>query len=145
MFRDFFVHQNTCERRKKRIKLIFIILIILVAVHDWRYRTIPNIYPSLILLLALQRPISIVGALGVSIPMLLLAMTRPGSIGGGDIKLVFAGGAFLGIDGIIKSVVAAILICGVYCVWLVFIKKKSRKTKIAFGPFLSIGMIYAML
>lgn len=95
--------------------------------------------------MALQRPISIVGALGVSIPMLLLAMTRPGSIGGGDIKLVFAGGAFLGIDGIIKSVVAAILICGVYCVWLVFIKKKSRKTKIAFGPFLSIGMIYAML
>lgn len=119
------------------------------AVADWKHKRIPNGYPLGLLVISLLSPLTIVdkvfGAFIISIPMLIIAIMKPGSIGGGDIKLVFSGGAFLGIAGIIKSIVAAILICSVYCLWLIFIKKKSRKTKIAFGPFLCIGMIYAML
>ena len=130
------------------IRIIFTTLIIQMAIYDWKYKRIPDIYPLGIIMIAIFSPLSIgdkvIGAGIVSLPMLILAMIKPGSIGGGDIKLVFAGGAFLGIAGIIKSVVAAILICGVYCVWLVVIKKESRKTKIAFGPFLCIGMFLAI-
>lgn len=136
-------------RGGKMIKILFAILLMQTAVHDLKYKRIPDCYPLGILLLAIFSTLPIVdkgfGALVISLPMLIIAVLKPGSIGGGDIKLIFAGGAFLGIAGIVESVVAAILICGVYCLWLLLIKKKSGKTKIAFGPFLCMGMLYTIL
>lgn len=38
----------------------------------------------------------LIGALIISVPMLLLALAIPGAFGGGDIKLMAVSGAFLG-------------------------------------------------
>lgn len=85
----------------------------------------------------LQRAI---GALCISVPMLLLALMIPGAFGGGDIKLMFVCGFFLGAKLVLISAVIAILAGGGYGVLLLLTKKAKKKDLFAFGPFLCIGM-----
>lgn len=80
------------------------------------------------------------GMLCVSVPMLLLTVLIPGAFGGGDIKLMFACGAFLGWKLTVVSTVLGILFGGAYGVYLLAAKKKDKKGHFAFGPFLCAGM-----
>lgn len=80
------------------------------------------------------------GAVCVSAPMLLLAVLRPGALGGGDIKLMAVCGLFLGRKATLVSMAIAILSGGIYGIWLLAARKANRKTQFAFGPFLCIGM-----
>lgn len=81
------------------------------------------------------------GFFSVSVPMLFLANILPGSIGGGDIKLMTAGGFLLGISGIWSAFVIGIFLAGAYVAGLLVMKKVNRKTEIALGPFLCAGIM----
>lgn len=90
-------------------------------------------------------PQRFVGMICVSVPMLLLAVLIPGAFGGGDIKLMAAGGLFLGWKTILISMVFGILFGGGYGIYLLASKKKGRKDQFAFGPFLCMGMVAGLL
>lgn len=87
----------------------------------------------------------LVGMVCISVPMLLLAIVIPGAFGGGDIKLMAAGGLFLGWKMTLISAVFGILFGGGYGIYLLASKKKGRKDQFAFGPFLCAGMIAGLL
>ncbi len=90
----------------------------------------------------LQIPLSsrLIGAVCVSLPMLLVALAVPGGFGGGDIKLMAVCGLFLGWRLILVSTALAILAGGLWGILLMALKKKDRKDHFAFGPFLCAGM-----
>lgn len=89
-------------------------------------------------------PARLIGAVCVSLPMLLLTLAVPGAFGGGDIKLMAACGLFLGWKLTLVSAVLAVLTGGIYGIWLLAAKKMDRKAHFAFGPFLCIGMAVAV-
>ena len=87
----------------------------------------------------------LIGMLCISVPMLILAIVIPGAFGGGDIKLMAAGGLFLGWRSVLVSAVLGILLGGAYGIYLLASKKNGGKEQFAFGPFLCAGMILGLL
>lgn len=87
----------------------------------------------------------LIGALCVSVPMLLLALAIADAFGGGDIKLMAAGGLFLGWKLTLLSAALAVLIGGIYGIFLLVTKKANKKDQFAFGPFLCAGMAIGLL
>ena len=87
----------------------------------------------------------LIGMVCISVPMLLLAIAVPGAFGGGDIKLMAAGGLFLGWRTVLASAIIGILLGGGYGIYLLASGKKGRKEQFAFGPFLCVGMILGLL
>lgn len=86
----------------------------------------------------------LIGLVCISVPMLIIALAIPGAFGGGDIKLMMAGGLFLGWKLIVVSMVIALLTGGLWGIILLITGKKGRKEHFAFGPFLCMGMALAI-
>ena len=87
----------------------------------------------------------LIGALCISFPMLVITLIYPKAFGGGDIKLMAVCGLFMGWKLIIVSFVTAVIFAGVFVLYLLLIKRANRKANFAFGPFLCLGMIAAMI
>ena len=85
------------------------------------------------------------GTVCVSIPMLVIVLIVPGAFGGGDIKLMMAGGLFLGWKITMKAAVISVFLGGIYSVYLIIKKRADGKTYFPFGPFLCIGMLIGMI
>lgn len=81
----------------------------------------------------------------ISIPLLLLAYMKPGSIGGGDIKLMAAGGFLLGIVEIWNAFVIGVFVAAAVSMILLFTGKANKKTEIPLGPFLVLGIAWEFL
>ena len=133
--------------------LLYNVLLIGLALEDVKFRKIRNLYITGIVILAVCSIIVIpeitlwsrmLGIFIISVPMGCVAIIRPGSFGGGDIKLTFACGAFLGMKLVLIGTVIAIFLAGGYCLWLICIKKVRENVQFALGPFLSIGYIIAV-
>lgn len=137
------------EILEKVFKLHVIILLCVVAWNDYKERKIKNksiacfvllcvwdmyIYPEVSVMHRIQ------GAFLISVPLLLIACVIRGSIGGGDIKLVAAGGFLLGTAAIWDAFVTGIMSAGIYVMFLLFTQKAGRKSEIAMGPFLALGI-----
>lgn len=127
---------------------------LVIAWTDWTMRKIPDEYMlgvfltgiiSMYLLPEITMIQRIGGCFLLSIPLLVLTCVISGSIGGGDIKLMAAGGFLLGSEAIWKAFMAGMISAGVYVLILLAAKKAHRKTEIALGSFLSIGMILALI
>lgn len=136
--------------------LVFAILVLLLAIAsvDKNTMTIPNNLVLALIILSLLSFISfpqysclsrIIGAFCVSLPMFLITLFIKGSFGGGDIKLIFAGGALLGWRGVLVAMCIALLSGGSYAFYLLVLKKADRKSQFAFGPFLALGIGGALL
>ncbi len=80
------------------------------------------------------------GLVCVSIPLLIVAVLFPGSIGGGDVKLTAASGLFLGWKALLISVAAGFLLAGVCVGSLLAAGKIGKKDSFPLGAFLCIGM-----
>ncbi len=87
----------------------------------------------------------VIGALCVSVPMVILCLAIPGAFGGGDIKLMAAAGLFLGWQNTLLAMFFGILGGGFYGIYLLAAKKAEKKDHFAFGPFLCVGIVIAML
>lgn len=87
----------------------------------------------------------LLGFLAASVPLLILSLIYPDSMGGGDIKLMAAAGLFAGPKLILMALFIGALYAGLYSIFLFIKKKASRKTAIPFGPFLSLGIFTCVL
>lgn len=87
---------------------------------------------------------NIIGAaIGFGIIYLIVAFT--GGMGEGDIDIALICGLFLGIKGIIVTLFLAFIIGGLVGAIILLLKLKDRKAEIAFGPYLAIGAMIAMI
>lgn len=148
---------------KAIITCVAMSLLVVIAFMDWDTQEIDMIIVSLILLLAVISAIftdevslkhRIIGALAISVPFFLIGeISRPiirkkfgedfRAIELGDTLLMVAAGALLGTQAVIVSALFGVVSLAVFgIIWKFCLKRES---KIAFGPFLSIGIAAAML
>jgi len=124
------------------------------AFIDWNTKTIYNRLHIFIMLLGIaaiglfpEHTLTdrLLGAMIISVPMLILSLPAAGAFGGGDIKLMAASGWFLGWRAMIPAIFIGILSGGSYCIWMLARGKMTRKDRVAFGPFLAIGLAAACI
>ena len=136
------------------LKILVVFILVWTAYDDFKTKTIHNEMPALLLaagflciwfmpeVLIWQR---VAGIFCVSVPLLIAACIVPGSIGGGDIKLMAAGGFLLGIFNIWKAFETAVMVCAVFVLSGMIIGRLKRNSEIALGPFLCLGMLVEWL
>jgi leader peptidase (prepilin peptidase)/N-methyltransferase len=118
--------------------------------------TLPAI-PLLIALLAAAAAIghqggalvrALLGGLVLGGCFLLLALVRPGQLGGGDIKLAVLAGLALGWLGwhtLITGAALGFLLAGLAGLILLALRRATLRTQLCFGPFLLTGVLVGML
>ena len=126
----------------------FISLLILMAEIDYRTFLLPDILTIPLLLLGIIAPnfgfgfisayeSSVGAAVGYFLPVivsLLIVWKNKEAFGGGDIKLLSAVGAWLGIEGLLYVIITASILGLLYAL--------IQKTKtLAFGPMIAIASI----
>lgn len=78
----------------------------------------------------------------------VVAFIYPAGMGGGDVKLAFVLGTFVGYAGGVGAVLvgmfASFLLGGVIGIIAMRFSGQGRKTKIPFGPFLALGSVIAV-
>ena len=82
----------------------------------------------------------LLGAVVISVPMLVLALIIPGAFGGGDIKLMAVSGLFLGAAPTVCAMFIGLLTGGGYGAFMLFSGKLKKNDHFAFGPFLAVGL-----
>ena len=129
--------------------LLYVLTLLKIAAEDFRYHKIRNKEVVKIVCLAiagmfLVPEISVssrlMGMFVVSLPMFVIDWIRPGSFGGGDLKLTFACGAFLGEQKLIFGTIAGIFFVGIFAI-CVLCRKKRKNTRFALGPCLALGYV----
>ena len=117
--------------------VLFFSLLIAVSAWDLRYRIIPDRFQAGIALLSFLNfaPGQLLGALG-AVPYLIVALfcKREGGMGGGDIKLLSAAGAWLGVELLLYVILLSCLVFGIYALI-------RRQRAGAFGPAIAISAI----
>src|SRR3989344_1642169 len=123
-----------------------------IAIYDYRYQLIPDqILLPLIIVSGLRLFVSqawgaVLVALGsMAFLGLLHWLTRGKGMGLGYVYLGFLLGLVLGWPQIMVAYFVAFLTGAVIGVILIMVKHKHLKTKIAFGPFLVLGLVVAKL
>lgn len=131
--------------------------LLVIFVVDLKYQIIPDsmiilgIIGSLILLFfskhyALNPMPYFFSAIVTSLLFFLLwRVTKGKGMGFGDVKLAFLLGLLLGYPRIVVALYSAFLTGALSGVILILKGKKSLKSKIAFGPFLIVGALIALL
>ena len=142
--------------RELILDFIVIILLIVIAWNDFKTMEIPdgcNFLLGVCGVLSLgffAEPCileRLLGVVAVSVPMYLVCLGIPGAFGGGDIKLVFVMGFYLGWKSLLAGVFIGIMIGGIQAACLLIDRKvkTGEGTHMAFGPALCTGLIVATL
>lgn len=147
---------------KAIITCVLMSLLVVIGFMDWDTQEIDLIIVGLILLLAVPAAIftddvklihRIIGALIISVPFFIIGeVSRPiirkkfdedfRAIEMGDTALMFAAGALLGTQAVIVSAFMGIIVAALIGLIL---KKVTKESKFAFGPYLSMGIAASML
>jgi leader peptidase (prepilin peptidase)/N-methyltransferase len=128
--------------------LLFSVLLIYAAYTDIKRHEIDDwVCVSVIIAGLIGSGGSFWGAVLTALPFFIPAWLKPGSVGGGDVKLMFACGAVLGVwGGMLQTVIglspAAVFMLGI-------LVKKSfaacKNTAIPLAPFLCAGGIASFI
>lgn len=130
-------------------------LLIVIAGIDLDTQEIPNGLVIAVLVLGVIRFIlsfffgdmlwfeHLIGAACISIPFLIIALITGGGIGGGDIKLCFAVGLFLGWKLTLMGTFLGIILAGIIA--LVIMIKHKKSGTIPLAPSLCFGFATALL
>jgi len=76
---------------------------------------------------------------------LLLAIISKGALGGGDIKLIFGLGMWFGAEKLLNIILYGTILGGISALLMILVKKKSRGSYFAYGPYFTLSAIYFML
>ena len=135
------------------LAFLFVSVLVVVALIDYDHMVIPSVvtYPAAALGLGgsiALRPgdwwVYLAAAGGGALFCLLLALFWPGGgMGGGDVTMALVVGAFLGASTIVAFFLA-FFVGTVIALYLLVVLKRSRKTKVPFGPFLAFGSYVAL-
>ena len=131
---------------------IFSVILLAAAFIDIDHWIIPDrlTYPGIVIGLLLSfwtlgfLP-ALYGTLAFGGLMLVIALVSNGGMGGGDIKMAAAIGAFTGIKGAAVTLLMASLLGAIFGLGVMLINKTGRKTPIKFGPFLALSAYIAYL
>jgi leader peptidase (prepilin peptidase) / N-methyltransferase len=134
------------------IGFVFSAVLVVIAMIDFDTMDIYNEFQFIIIGLAIFSIIvlkgnlidHLIGSVMISAPFFLIAYFTQG-LGGGDIKLMAAGGLLLGVQSIAVASMIGIISGGIIAAFLLIFKKKGMKSMIPFGPFLCIGLYVAYL
>lgn len=101
-------------------------------------------------LLILEKPFDLwksegIAALVGGVLSLICGLMSGGSLGAGDMKLVFVMGLFLGMQPLFYCMFFSIFIAFFSSIVLLISKKKNRKDSIPFAPFIMIGSFIAFI
>ncbi len=136
------------------IYALFFAVLIVAAFIDLDTMEVPDTLHIIIFCLGVAKAIisptqiwqMALGALIVSVPMLILAVLTKG-FGGADIKLMAASGLLLGAKNIVVAFILAVIIMGSYG-FVLIIRKKLFKceytSKVPFCPALSMGCVLSV-
>ena len=116
------------------------------------YRTTALVVPLLILCAFFDGSGSVlrmfIGAVAMWMSMRVLEVLARGGIGGGDVALSGLLGLYTGwvsYEAVAVALLAAFITGGLFAVLLLISRKASRSTRFAFGPFLVVGALIAVL
>lgn len=130
-------------------------LLLVISGIDLDISEIPNGLVIAVLVLAIIRFILsfffgsvvwyeyLIGAVCISVPFLIIALITGGGIGGGDIKLCFAVGLFLGWKLMLLGTFFGIVIAGIIA--LVMMIKFKKSGTMPLGPSLCVGFVISLL
>lgn len=133
---------------------LFFAVLSAVALSDKKTMTIPDKLVlaalgvglfSIPLFPEIGLPERLLGMCSASLLLLGITLCVPGAFGGGDIKLMAACGLFLGWRCSLLALGIAIVAGAAYGIRMLATGKADRKARIAFGPFLCIGMAVSVL
>lgn len=123
-----------------------------IAIYDLKHMIIPDeiLWPVTLvafgrLFISRQWQVIPVAILSMGFILSLWLLTRKKGMGFGDVKLAFLMGLVLGFPKIVVAFMIAFLTGAFFGIILLLVKKKKFKSKIAFGPFLLLGMLVAKL
>jgi leader peptidase (prepilin peptidase)/N-methyltransferase len=125
--------------------LLFAALLIYAAYTDIKRREIDDwVCVSVLIVSLIGTGGSFWGAVITALPFFIPALIKGGSIGGGDVKLMFACGAVLGVWGGMGQTVIALLFVAVFALSISITKglKACKKTAVPLAPFLCAGGIF---
>ena len=124
----------------------FISVLCKIAWEDYQTGKISDRQNGILLLLGLAAIWSFPEKLSaVYLPRPSVAGMFVGSLGGGDVKLMAAGGFFLGVRGILLAAVLGFFCAGLYGAGLLLCHRAGRKSTFPLGPFLCLGMLGAFV
>ena len=136
---------------------IFLLLLVACASADIKAGIVPDLIVIWIAVLAIINFIIVekfsvpglinhlIGAVCVSVPMLIISLILKNAFGGGDIKLSAATGLYLGWKFAIAGIAVGLFISGIYALFLIITKKAKLKSKIRIAPCLAVGFGMAAL
>lgn len=134
----------------KLIKGLFLCLALLYAsCADLRAREVPDCVPVLIAVSALigtelyKLPLMLFTALIITLPQFAIAILKPGSYGGADIKIIAACTFLLGLGRGLIAIVAGLLLAVICTIIFRRAKKQSIKKGFALVPYLAFGSMLA--
>lgn len=128
-----------------------------IFVADAKYHIIPDQLSAFLLLLGIVvMPMAgfipqvffqkVIAAFVIAAPIYFLHwITKGNGMGFGDVKLSFVIGFMLGIRGGIIALYVAFIAGALFGIIMMIFQKRGFKSKIAFGPFLVIGIMATML
>ena len=109
--------------RKKQIRLNPVLMFGIIGIFFhmlWRVQSIENILLGM----------------SVGVVLLMLSVLTGGRIGAGDAVLLIVTGIYLGLEQNLQLFFSGLLLCGIWALGLLVLRKKSRKDSIPFVPFL---------
>lgn len=136
------------------VKAVFLLVLILIAQTDYYSYQIPNYLVAILCLLTFCDIVIGGSAVGVgsriagifpSALLLILAIWKPGAIGGGDIKLLAGAGGYLGIYGILYASTLASMLAGCVAGIDMIAGRADKHTKIAMGPYYTLGILFFLV
>lgn len=85
---------------------------------------------------------AVIGAVGGFVLFVLIAVMgkilfKKEALGGGDIKLIAACGAFLGMPGVIITIFLSALLGSIFGVYFIIFKKGKASSQVPYAPFIS--------
>jgi len=127
---------------------------LLIAIIDLKCRLVLNVlvYPAAVVALLIHSVppgrdtlIALLGgAVGLS-PFLLVALLKPGSIGGGDVKLAALIGLIVGFPQVLWALTLGILAGGITALILLLTRRWGPGSYIPYAPFLCLGATISLV
>ena len=133
---------------------LYVVFLLAVLVIDLEHRLVLNVMlaPAAVLALAasllpggLSPEQSVMGGIVAFAAFFALAFIGRGALGYGDVKLAGVIGLMAGYPAVIGALFAGIVLGGLGAATLILARKATRKTAIAYAPYLVLGALAAIL
>lgn len=140
--------------------LICLICLLGASAFDYREHRIPNVFSAVIAISAIvllgagvvlgQKnavayiTTGVVAAVACGLILVVSAAITKQGIGAGDIKLICSIALMAGVYTVMGMLFIGVVLCSVYAIIVLLLKKKSASSAVPFGPFLLFGYVLTL-